>query len=80
MEYMDTSIEITNAVIEKRIILKSRITFPILIPNRLLIKMPSISEPSKTAPFLIARPIPEPRNNPPKMAISNLSSVIELKF
>jgi len=80
MEYIDTSIEIISAVIEKRTILKRSTTFPILTPKRLLIKIPSISEPSKTAPFLMAKPIPAPRNKPPKMAIKSLSSVIELKF
>jgi hypothetical protein len=75
IEYIETSIEIKTAVIEKRIILKRRITFPILIPNRLVMNIPSISEPSKTAPFLMVIPISEPRNKPPKIDISSLSSV-----
>jgi len=61
-------------------ILNSSITFPMLIPSRLLINIPNISEPSRTDPFLIVTPIPAPRNKPPKIAINSLSSVTEVKF
>jgi len=51
-----------------------------LIPKRSFKNIPNISEPSKTAPFLIVNPIPAPKNRPPKMAMRSLSSVIEAKF
>lgn len=77
---MATSTEIKNAVKRKRITLKTKITLPILIPNLLFTKIPSISEPSNTAPFFMVKTIPAPRKSPPKMAIKSLSSVIEAKF
>ena len=77
---MAISIESKRAVTLNKIILKSKIIFPIAIPNFLFMYIPSISEPSKTAPFLIASPIPAPKKSPPNIAMSSLSSVIELKF
>lgn len=49
-------------------------------PTDLSILLPTynarISVPSRTLPPLIDNPTPAPRNNPPKMAMSNLSYVI----
>ena len=64
-----------NTEIEKITTFISIIISPIVAPNFLLKKIASTSVPSITAPPLIARPIPAPRKNPPKIATNKSSSV-----
>jgi hypothetical protein len=59
--------------------LKTKIALPILMPYLLKTKSPNNSDPSSTAPLRMVIPIPAPKNKPPKIAISNLSSVMVLK-
>ena len=51
-------------------------TSPMVIDSFRLKKMANTSVPSITLPPLIDIPIPNPKKNPPKTAINNLSSVM----
>ena len=75
MEYSATSTLNRYAAARNMITLMVTIISPIVVPNFLLKKMANTSEPSMTAPPRMAKPIPAPRKNPPKTAISKLSSV-----
>jgi len=76
MAYNVCSTDNKYAATAKIILLNSAINPPTVNQNFLLINNATRSIPSKTAPPLIVKPIPNPRNIPPNIVAKNGSSVI----